>query len=86
MAQQAISWDDSVSFLAIEVLIWELLRNGTLEPEPLASELERYSRYSDTDGEPLKALARMARHADWSAPIEETRLAPATDDEEEVSR
>jgi len=64
---------DSESLLAVEVLIWQLLRNGTLKAEPLASELERYAGFLNGGGDRLRALARMARHGGWSTDQQELR-------------
>ena len=35
------------AFAAVEVLIWQLVTQGTLRAEPLAAELERYAGFSD---------------------------------------
>src|SRR5260370_13299732 len=54
---------DQASRLAIEALFWQLVVEGVLKSEPLAAELERYSRYAGRGGERLKKLAHMVRYA-----------------------
>ncbi len=58
---------DSQCLLAVEVVIWQLLRKGVLQPQPLAQELERHARLLGGQGKHLKVLARMVRYGDWSA-------------------
>ncbi len=65
--------NDSESLLAVEVLIWQLLRNGTLKAEPLATQLERYAGFLKGGGDRLRALAQMVRHGGWSTEQEELR-------------
>jgi hypothetical protein len=52
--------------MAVEVLLWHLVRTGTLEAEALADELERYARLSPTAARRLKRLARMVRYGKMS--------------------
>jgi len=49
-------------FMAIEVLMWQLVTRGVLPAEPLADELTRYN-HLHSGGKILQLLARVTRAA-----------------------
>jgi hypothetical protein len=55
--------DGKASIAVLEVLIWKLVNNGTLPALPLATELERYSRYVGDAADLLEMLSHIARAA-----------------------
>ena len=48
---------------AVEVIIWQLVTEGSLRSEPLAAELERYAGFSGNTAGALQVLAKVARAA-----------------------
>jgi hypothetical protein len=62
----------AAALAAVEILIWQLVRAGSVDAKPLALELERYARLYDSErrtpgdaaaAESLYALVRLVRGA-----------------------
>ncbi len=53
----------NAAFAAVEVIIWQLVTDGSLQAEPLAAELERYAGFSGNAAGGLRVLAKVARAA-----------------------